>query len=70
LSRAGSSIFVVWQQGRDDFSSLGDFQFGRNVGDVFDAPSTSTFLVKFSRWLNSEVDRGLETQPALRTAPL
>ena len=48
----GSAIFVVWQQGRDDFSSLGDFQFGRNFGDLFNAPATNTFLVKFSRWLN------------------
>jgi hypothetical protein len=50
--RPGSAMFVVWQQGRDDFSSLGDFQFGRNFGDLFNAPATNTFLVKFSRWLN------------------
>jgi len=50
--RPGSAMFVVWQQGRDDFSSLGDFQFGRNFGNLFDAPATNTFLVKFSRWMN------------------
>lgn len=50
--RPGSALFVVWQQGRDSFGSLGDFQFGRNFGDLFEAPSTNTFLVKFSRWLN------------------
>jgi hypothetical protein len=50
--RPGSALFVVWQQGRDDFSPLGDFQFSRNFGDLFNAPATNTFLVKFSRWLN------------------
>jgi len=50
--RPGSAIFVVWQQGRDDVSPLGEFQFGRDFGDLFEAPSTNTFLVKFSRWLN------------------
>lgn len=50
--RPGSALFVVWQQGRDDFSALGDFQFGRNFGDLFGAPATNTFLVKFSRWMN------------------
>lgn len=50
--RPGSAIFVVWQQGRDHFAPVGDFQFGQNFGDLFEAPSTNTFLVKFSRWLN------------------
>ncbi len=50
--RPGSALFVVWQQGRDDFVSRGDFQFGRDFGGVFDAPATNVFLVKISRWLN------------------
>lgn len=50
--RPGSALFVVWQQGRDHFLPMGDFQFGRGFGDLFEAPSTNTFLVKFSRWLN------------------
>jgi hypothetical protein len=50
--RPGSALFVVWQQGRDGFVPTGEFQFGRNFGDLFASPSTNTFLVKFSRWLN------------------
>jgi hypothetical protein len=50
--RPGSALFVVWQQGRDSFVPMGEFQFGRNFGDLFEAPSTNTILVKFSRWLN------------------
>jgi hypothetical protein len=50
--RPGSALFVVWQQGREDFRDDGDFHFGRNVGDLFNTPATNVFLVKFSRWLN------------------
>jgi hypothetical protein len=50
--RPGSALFVVWQQGRDDFVPRGDFRFGRDFGGVFDAPATNVFLVKISRWLN------------------
>lgn len=50
--RPGSALFVVWQQGKSDDQSYGDFQFGRDFGGVFSAPSHNTFLVKFSYWLN------------------
>jgi hypothetical protein len=50
--RPGSALFVVWQQGREDFRNDGEFHFGRNVGDLFNTPATNVFLVKFSRWLN------------------
>lgn len=50
--RPGSAIFVVWQQGRDQFVPNGEFHFGRGFSDLFDAPSTNTFLIKVSRWLN------------------
>ena len=47
-----SALFVVWQQGREDFVNDGTFHFGQNVGDLFGTPATNVFLVKFSRWLN------------------
>jgi hypothetical protein len=50
--RPGSALFVVWQQGREEVASYGDFRFGRDVGAAFNAPATNVFLVKFSRWLN------------------
>jgi len=50
--RPGSALFVVWQQGRDHFVPMGDFEFSRGFGDLFEAPSTNTFLIKFSRWMN------------------
>jgi hypothetical protein len=50
--RPGSSLFVVWQQGRQDVASQGDFRFGRDFGDLFSAPSHNVFLVKLSYWFN------------------
>jgi hypothetical protein len=50
--RPGSTLFVVWQQGRDDVAPLGSFRFGRDFGGTFDTPSTNVFLVKISRWIN------------------
>ena len=50
--KPGSSLFVVWQQNRSGNGDLGDFQFGRDFGGVFSAPSHNVFLVKLSYWLN------------------
>jgi hypothetical protein len=50
--KPGSALFVVWQQGRQDSLSHGDFQFGRDFGGVFSAPAHNVFLVKLSYWLN------------------
>ncbi|MDP1570102.1 MAG: DUF5916 domain-containing protein [Vicinamibacterales bacterium] len=50
--RPGSSLFVVWQQGRQDVAGEGDFRFGRDFGDLFSAPSHNVFLVKLSYWFN------------------
>ena len=43
---------MVWQQGREDSTSQGDFRFGRDFGNAFSTPGSNVFLVKFSRWLN------------------
>ena len=50
--KPGSTLFVVWQQGREDTLSHGSFNFDRDFGGVFDAPATNVFLVKWSYWLN------------------
>jgi hypothetical protein len=50
--RPGSSLFLVWQQGKQDDQNHGDFRFGRDFGGVFSAPSRNVFLIKFSYWLN------------------
>lgn len=50
--RPGSAIFVVWQQGREDFANNGALRYGGSMSDLFAAPATNVFLVKYSRWLN------------------
>jgi hypothetical protein len=50
--KPGSSLFVVWQQGRSGDGEAGDFRFGRDFGGVFSAPAHNVFLVKLSYWLN------------------
>jgi hypothetical protein len=50
--KPGSTLFVVWQQGREGDEDFGDFKFGRDFGGVFSAPSQNVFLVKLTYWLN------------------
>ena len=45
----GSTMSVVWSQGRTGFSRLGDFAFGAGMRDLFRVPPTNVFLVKVSR---------------------
>jgi hypothetical protein len=50
--RPGSTLFVVWQQGREATLDYGTFDAHRDIGGVFDAPATNVFLVKWAYWLN------------------
>jgi hypothetical protein len=44
----GSTLFVVWSQGRTGVSGLGEFAFGRDMRNLFDIHPHDIFLVKFS----------------------
>ena len=50
--RPGSTLFVVWQQGREDQLEHGRFDFRSDVSSVFGAPARNVFLVKWAYWLN------------------
>jgi hypothetical protein len=50
--RPGSTLFVVWQQGREETIEQGRFRFRRDFGGVFDVPARNVFLVKWAYWLN------------------
>ncbi|MGH9139649.1 MAG: DUF5916 domain-containing protein, partial [Vicinamibacterales bacterium] len=50
--KPGSTLFVVWQQARENDSVPGGFRFGRDVHDIFGAVPKNVFLVKFAYWLN------------------
>ena len=47
----GSLLYLVWTQNRADYTHPGDFNFSRDLGDLFTAPGDNIFLIKFSyRW--------------------
>jgi hypothetical protein len=50
--RPGSTLFVVWQQGRETVAGYGEFDFSRDFGRVFSAPAVNVFLVKMAYWIN------------------
>jgi hypothetical protein len=51
--RPGSTLFVVWSQGRDDFEpAMGTRNVPGDFGRLFRAYPRNTFLVKASYWLN------------------
>ena len=56
--RPGSTLFVVWQQGRSNNVSPGDldynpnYSFQRDYGSPLRDHPNNTFLVKWSYWLN------------------
>jgi len=50
--RPGSTLFLVWSQGRNHFTQNGDFDLTGDLGTLFDQPADNIFLVKFSYWLN------------------
>ena len=51
--RPGSTLYVVWNQGRDDFEpTIGNRNVTGDFGRLFDAYPRSTFLIKASYWLN------------------
>ena len=51
--RAGSTLFLVWSQGREGNQSVeGGQGFGRDLGDLFGRRANDTFLVKLSYWFS------------------
>lgn len=44
----GSTVFVVWSQGKYGDDSTGDFDINRQINSLVDAVSTNVFLIKFS----------------------
>ncbi len=49
--RPGSTVFLVWQRQQRGRINDGSFDFGRDVGALFDAPADNVFMVKVNYWL-------------------
>ncbi len=50
--RPGSTMYVAWQQTRDAFSPVGNFELNRDFDNLFGAQPDNIFLIKVSYWLN------------------
>ena len=50
--KPGSTLFIVWQQGREGLGTANGFQYGQDFSDVFATPSSNALLVKLAYWLN------------------
>ncbi|HXV85197.1 MAG TPA: DUF5916 domain-containing protein [Gemmatimonadales bacterium] len=49
--RPGSSLYLVWQQGREEEDRLGRLHLGPDLRALWNAPSQNVFIVKVSYWL-------------------
>ena len=50
--RSGSTIYVAWQQSRQNLADVGDFSFRRDRRALFGTRPDNIFLVKVDYWLN------------------
>jgi Domain of unknown function (DUF5916) len=50
--KPGSTLFVVWQQARENDAVPGGFRFRRDVHDIFGVAPRNVFLVKLAYWVN------------------
>jgi len=50
--RPGSTVFLVWQQGRSASSSNGQYQAGNAARSMFSNQPANVFLVKVNYWLS------------------
>jgi hypothetical protein len=48
----GSTLFLVWQHGREDDYSDGQFRLGQGLSNLFSADQENTFVIKFNYWLS------------------
>jgi hypothetical protein len=48
----GSTLFLVWSQGRTNSASTGRFSYGNDMKDLFNIVPHNVFLVKFSYWFS------------------
>jgi hypothetical protein len=46
----GSTVYLVWSQGRTSTDTMGVFAYGSDMKDLFQKTPRNVFLVKFSYW--------------------
>jgi hypothetical protein len=50
--RPGSTLYVVWQQDRQNPDLMNDFSVSRGFGSLLDGKANNVVVVKFSYWIN------------------
>jgi hypothetical protein len=50
--RLGSTLFLVWQHGREDANDDGTFRVGSNLDTMFRIAPTNMFVLKLNYWLS------------------
>jgi len=50
--REGSTMYVAWQQSRQNYGDVGNFSFGRDRRALMSTRPDNIFLVKINYWLN------------------
>lgn len=48
----GSTLFLVWSQGRTSSAEDGSFAYGKDMKDLFGIQPHNVFLIKFSYWFS------------------
>jgi hypothetical protein len=48
----GSTMFLVWSQGRTGFAPNGEFSFRNDVKNLFEVFPDNVFLIKLNRWFS------------------
>jgi len=48
----GSTIFLVWSQGRTSSATNGSFEYGQDMKELFGIQPHDVFLIKFSHWFS------------------
>ncbi len=48
----GSTFYLVWTRNGTNFDHAGQFDLGRDVGDLMNAPGDDVLLVKVTRWFD------------------
>ena len=46
----GSTLYLVWSQGRTGSGQNGNFSYGNDMKELFDVQPHNVFLLKFSYW--------------------
>ncbi|MBW3534398.1 MAG: hypothetical protein KY453_04165, partial [Gemmatimonadetes bacterium] len=49
--RPGSTVYLVWQRSQSVRDAFGDFDLGRDLAGLWDAPAENRFILKVDYWL-------------------